>query len=88
MSMDDGELWERWRGGDALAFERVVRRHTPRLLAAATRLTRDGVEADEVVQEAFIAAWRGAAGFDGRAQLGTWLHRITINTALGRLRRG
>ena len=85
---DDNELWASWRGGDAVAFEGIVRRHTPRLLAVATRLMRDGSEADEVVQEAFIAAWRGASGFDGRAKLGTWLHRITINGALGRLRRG
>jgi RNA polymerase sigma-70 factor, ECF subfamily len=85
---DDGGLWKQWRAGDSLAFEVLVRRHTPRLLAVATRLVRDGSEADEVVQEVFIAAWRGASGFDGRSQLGTWLHRITINAALGRLRRG
>ncbi len=86
-SRDDGALWERWRGGDALAFEAIVRHHTPRLLASALRLTREGAEAEEVVHEAFIAAWRGAATFDGRSQLGTWLHRIMVNTALGRLRR-
>ena len=87
-SVDDAELWRDWQVGDAQAFEKLVRRHTPRLLAVATRLVRDGVEAEEVVQEAFIAAWRGARGFDGRAQLATWLHRITINAALARLRRG
>ena len=83
-STDDAELWRDWQVGDSRAFESIVRRHTPRLLAVATRLTRDGVEASEVVQEAFIAA----CGFDGRAQLSTWLHRITINAALARLRRG
>jgi RNA polymerase sigma-70 factor (ECF subfamily) len=87
-SADDAELWRDWQGGDARAFESIVRRHTPRLLAVATRLMRDGVEAAEVVQEAYIAAWRGSSGFDGRAQLSTWLHRITINAGLARLRRG
>jgi RNA polymerase sigma-70 factor (ECF subfamily) len=87
-SADDAELWRDWQVGDARAFESIVRRHTPGLLAVATRLMRDGVEATEVVQEAFIAAWRGSGGFDGRAQLSTWLHGITINAALARLRRG
>ncbi len=84
--VDDGQLWQRWRGGEPSAFDQIVRRHTGRLLAVATRLTRDPVEADEVVQDAFIAAFRGAAGFDGRAQVSTWLHRITVNAALARLR--
>jgi RNA polymerase sigma-70 factor (ECF subfamily) len=64
-SADDAELWRDWQVGDARAFERIVRRHTPRLLALATRLM-----------------------LYGRAQLSTWLHRITINAALARLRRG
>jgi RNA polymerase sigma-70 factor (ECF subfamily) len=57
------------------------------MLGAARRILRDEAEAEDAVQEAFVSAFRAIGSFDGRAALGTWLHRITINAALQRLRR-
>jgi RNA polymerase sigma-70 factor (ECF subfamily) len=74
------------RGGDEAAFEGLVRAHGVRLLAAARRLLQNEEDAHDAVQEAFLAAFKGLGGFDGRARLATWLHRIVINAALQKLR--
>lgn len=74
------------RAGDAVAFETLVRRHGGALLAAARRILASEDDARDAVQEAFVSAYRGIAGFDGAARLSTWLHRIVINAALMKLR--
>lgn len=83
---NDAELIERIRGGDTEAFATVVRRHGGRMLAAARRFVRDEEAARDVVQEAFLSAFRSIGEFRGDAQLATWLHRVTVNAALMRLR--
>ena len=75
------------RAGDADAYEQLVRGHSPRMLAVARRIVRDQEEALDCVQEAFLQAFRHMESFDGRAAIGTWLHRIVVNCALARLRR-
>ena len=75
------------QSGDDRAFERLVRAHVGRLHAVALRLLQNPADADEVVQEAFLSAYRNLAGFRGEARLETWLHRIVVNAALQRLRR-
>jgi RNA polymerase sigma-70 factor (ECF subfamily) len=75
------------QAGDDRAFERLVRAHVGRLHAVALRLLQNPADADEVVQEAFLSAYRNLAGFRGEARLETWLHRIVVNAALQRLRR-
>jgi RNA polymerase sigma-70 factor, ECF subfamily len=67
-------------------FEEWVERYGPRMLATARRLLRDDAEAQDCVQDAFLAAFRNLAGFQGRSSAGTWLHRILINEALTRIR--
>ncbi len=74
------------REGDDAAFERLVRLHSPRLLAVARRILGPGAEAEDAVQEAFLSAFRALRAFEGQCQLGTWLHRIAANAALMRLR--
>jgi len=76
----------RLREGDAEAFEALVRRETPRLLAVARRLLRNEEDARDAVQDGFMSALRSLDGFGGRSQLSTWLHRITVNAALMKLR--
>jgi len=83
---DDAVLVERLRDGDSQAFEVLVRRCSGRMLATARRLVGTDDEARDVVQEAFLAAFRAIDTFAGAAQLSTWLHRIVINAALMRLR--
>lgn len=74
------------RAGDAAAFEAVVRRQSGPMLAAARRILGSEDDARDAVQEAFVSAYRGIAGFDGASRLSTWLHRIVVNAALMKLR--
>jgi RNA polymerase sigma-70 factor (ECF subfamily) len=74
------------RGGDDRAYERLVSEHGGRMLAVARRLLRNDEEARDAVQEAFVLAFRGLSRFAGQSRLATWLHRITVNAALMKLR--
>ena len=82
----DAALVERLRSGDPLAFEALVRAYGGRMLATARRFVRTDEEAQDVVQDACLAAFRAIDGFAGAARLSTWLHRIVVNAALMRLR--
>jgi len=84
--IDDAVLLDGLRRGDDHAFATLVRQHAGRMLMTARRLLRDGHEAEDAVQEAFVSAARAIGGFAGDARLSTWLHRIVVNTALMRLR--
>lgn len=83
---DDDALLPALRAGDAEAAEILVRTHAPWMLSVARRILRDGGLAEDSVQEAFIQAFRGLAGFEGRSSLRSWLHRILVNQALSKLR--
>jgi len=74
------------RARDEQAFETIVRTYGPRLLAVARRLVRDEGEAQDVVQTAYLSAFRAVEQFEGAAQISSWLHRIVVNTALMKLR--
>jgi RNA polymerase sigma-70 factor (ECF subfamily) len=84
--VEEKELLDRLRRGDADAFESLVRETTPRLLAVTRRLLRSEEDAQDAVQEAFLSAFRSLERFQGDALLSTWLHRIAVNAALMRLR--
>jgi RNA polymerase sigma-70 factor (ECF subfamily) len=75
---DDVDLVDRAANGDdPEAFGALVRRHEPRIRALLLRLTRgDRVLTEDLTQEAFLRAYRGLAGFEGRARFSTWVHRI------------
>ncbi len=85
-SMEEQELLAALQAGDDRAFERLVRMYIDPLHAVALRLLQNPADADEVVQEAFLSAYRNLSGFRGDARLKTWLHRIVVNAALQRLR--
>jgi RNA polymerase sigma-70 factor (ECF subfamily) len=76
----------RLKAGDEDAFAELVRTLGGRMLAVARRFVGDEDAAGDVVQDAFLSAFRGIQRFDGHAQLSTWLHRIVVNAALMRLR--
>jgi RNA polymerase sigma-70 factor (ECF subfamily) len=82
----EAELVARLKEHDGQAFEQVVRQQGPRMLGLARRLVRDDDSARDVVQDAFLSAYRAIDGFTGDARLSTWLHRIVVNTALMKLR--
>jgi RNA polymerase sigma-70 factor (ECF subfamily) len=78
---DDAELVARLRGGDEAAFADIVRRHHRTLVRLARVYVGDVETAEEVAQEAWLAAVKGLARFEGRSRLLTWLARVTINRA-------
>ena len=80
VQMDEQALIIRAKEGDADAFGELVWRYRDTVYTLAVRLVGPDLAAD-VAQEALIRAWRAMPRFRGEAALGTWLHRITVNTA-------
>jgi RNA polymerase sigma-70 factor, ECF subfamily len=76
----------RARQGDADAFRVLVGLHARAAFALAYRLTADERDAEDVVQESFIRAYRQLGRFEARSNFGTWLHRIVVNCAMDLLR--
>lgn len=85
-SSDDFDLVQRAiaRSGDA--FRSIMQRYNQRLYRLARSILRDDAEAEDAVQEAYVRAFTHLDSFRGDSRLATWLSRITINEALGRLR--
>lgn len=75
-------------GGDTAAVRALVGRKLPRLLGLAQRMLGDAAEAEDVVQETFLRAWKQAPKWrPGPARFDTWLHRVALNLCYDRLRR-
>ncbi len=70
------------RAGSQEAFRAIVERHSARLHEVVLRIVRERADAEEVVQETFLRAWRNLAGFQFDAALFTWLYRIAVNAAV------
>jgi len=85
-TVDEPTLVAGLRAGEEWAFEALVRLFGARLLAVARRIVANDEDARDVVQSAYLSAFRALDRFEGSAQLSTWLHRIVVNTALMRLR--
>ena len=82
----EGELLVRLRAGQADAFAQLMRRYNRLLFRAARGILDDDAEAQDAVQEGYLSAFLALDAFRGDSSLGTWLTRIVINQALGRLR--
>ena len=85
--MDDAARIEALRAGDERAFAALVEEQSPRMLRMARAYVRDAGAAEDVVQEAWLAALKGLDRFEGRSSLATWLLGIVINLARTRARR-
>ncbi|MFF9085752.1 RNA polymerase sigma factor SigM [Streptomyces sp. NPDC014991] len=83
----DKDLLARHVEGDPEAFGEIVRRHRDRLWAVALRTLGDREEAADAVQDALVSAYRAAHTFRGQSAVTTWLHRITVNACLDRVRK-
>jgi RNA polymerase sigma-70 factor, ECF subfamily len=83
----DVELARRALARDADAFRIIMQMHNQRLYRIARALTGNDGEAEDIVQEAYVKAFAHFAEFRGESALSTWLCRIVVNEALGRLRR-
>src|SRR5262245_36707465 len=84
---DDASLVSLVANGDHAAFERLMRLHNRRLYRVARAALRDDTEAQDALQDAYLAAYRSIRQFRGDASLSTWLSRLVLNECLGRLRR-
>jgi len=79
--LDEAELIGAARSGDRRAFDELVRRTFVETFTLARRLTGNEEDARDVVQEAYLRAWKGIGKFRGEAAFSTWMYRITANAA-------
>lgn len=86
-AMDDAQLVACVRAREREAFRQITQRCNQRLFRVVRGVIRDEAEAEDVVQEAYLHAYRKIDSFRGEASLATWLTRIALNEAYGRLRR-
>ncbi|MBS0422718.1 MAG: RNA polymerase sigma factor [Proteobacteria bacterium] len=84
---DDFSIARHIAAGDRVAFEALMRRHNRRLYRLARATLRDGAEAEDALQEAYLQAFRSISQFRGDAALSTWLSRLVLNECFGRIRR-
>jgi RNA polymerase sigma-70 factor (ECF subfamily) len=85
--LPETDLVTRLRAGEEDAFEALLAQYQHRIYRLARHVTRNREDAEEVVQDTFLSAYRKIGDFDGRAAIGTWLYHIAMNTALMVLRR-
>jgi RNA polymerase sigma-70 factor, ECF subfamily len=82
----DDTLFERLRAGDGAALEPLMAQFASRAYRVASGICASSSDAEEVVQDVFLTLFRKAASFEGRASLGTWIYRITVNASLNKRR--
>jgi RNA polymerase sigma-70 factor (ECF subfamily) len=86
MQESDRQAVTRVVNGDGDAFQSLVERHSKYVFHVAYRLTGSSQDAEDVVQETFLKAYRQLSRFEARADFRTWLHRITVNCAIDYIR--
>ncbi len=86
MELTDGAFVAKARAGDTDAFRFLVERHSRRLFHLAFRMTGNEQDAEDVVQESFLRAYRRLSQFDERSSFGTWLYRIAANCSIDLVR--
>ena len=84
---EERSLVRRLKAGDQNALDTLFRRYGPRVYRQAIRLVGNEADAEEVLQDVFLTLYEKAKTFRGDAAFSTWLYRLTVNTALTRLRR-
>src|SRR5688572_797862 len=84
--VDENKLVERLKNGDEQALEIFFNLYSASLYKVAQRILGEAADTDEVIQDVFWTAYRKAESFKGTSQFSTWLYRLTINAALGRIR--
>lgn len=86
MQSDDSELVEQARAGSEAAFGQLVERYQRKIYAMALHVVRDPDDARDVVQDAFVKAYRALGSFQGQSAFYTWLYRIAMNLCIDRTR--
>ena len=85
--LGEAEAIRRAQQGDAEAFERIYRLHNRRVYALCLRMVGNTAEAEDLTQEAFLQLFRKIGTFRGESAFSTWLHRLSVNVVLMRLRK-
>ena len=86
VSQESGWI-RRAQTGDSVAFEELYRTHVDKVYGLCLRMTGNVAEAEDSTQDAFIQAWSKLNHFRGESAFSTWLHRVAVNTVLGRMRK-
>lgn len=86
MTHSDAAAVARARDGDSEAFRALVERHSRAVFRLAHRMTGNASDAEDVVQETFLKAYRQLSRFESRANFGTWVHRIAVNCSIDLIR--
>jgi len=86
-SADEATLIQQAQRSDQRAFEALYRLHIDKVYGICLRMTGNVSEAEDCAQEAFIRAWHKLDKFRGDSAFSTWLHRIAVNSVLGRMRK-
>ena len=84
---DDTALIERLQAGDHEALQAIVDLYSTKLYNVAQRILGDSADTEEVIQDVFWTVFRKAKTFQGNSRFSTWLYRLTVNEALGKIRR-
>jgi RNA polymerase sigma-70 factor (ECF subfamily) len=87
VELDDDSVVQRVRAGDVACFEVVMRRYNQRVYRVVRAIVRDEDETVDIMQTAYLNALSHIGDFSGRARFSTWLTRIAVHEAFGRLRR-
>lgn len=87
VDLGEARLVARAREGDRAAFDALVEAHLPQVWRVVWRIVRNDADAEDVVQDAFLTAWKAIPNFRGEASVATWLHRIATTRALNHLER-
>jgi RNA polymerase sigma-70 factor (ECF subfamily) len=82
----DEEVVERVKAGETALYEIIMRRYNQRLYRVARAILRNDAEAEDVMQDAYVRAYQHLGQFAGKSSFSTWLTRIAVNEALGRLK--
>ena len=86
-SLTDETIFGRVLAGETALYELIMRRHNERLYRAARAILRNDDEAEDVLQETYVRAFRSLHQFEGRARFATWLTRIAVHEAMNRRRK-
>jgi RNA polymerase sigma-70 factor (ECF subfamily) len=86
-TLNEAQVIERAQAGDPAVFEDLYRQHSRRVYALCLRMVKDTTEAEDLTQETFMLVFRKLHTFRGESAFSTWLHRLTVNLVLMRLRK-
>ena len=87
MQKSDQELVKAFKKGCLASYEELIQRYSAKAYSLASRLTRNPLDAEEVLQDVFVTVYRKLHAFEGKSSFSSWLYRVTVNAAFMKLRK-